>query len=318
MNKLLNSVLIIAEAADSHALTVASRLESKYGCECFIWDSSRYPAKDKIVHEVRSDGQVSATLESKAIGRIEFSEFRSIWWRRPLAPRIAEEAGPEYFRDYCRRESGNLLRGVLSASDIQVINDPVFEQRAERKAYQLACAVSVGMQVPETLITNSADDVRTFFFRLNGKVIFKPFSAPPTTFYGTQRLREDSLAGLSLLERAPLIFQQEIPVGKDIRVVVVGNSIFAAESSSKDLDWRLDSEVRWRTHKLPNHLKDKLKKFMTKMRLVMGSFDFRVVDEEYYFFEINPNGQFLFLEVDDRSLKISSKVAELLYSAPNW
>jgi hypothetical protein len=107
MNRSSSPVLIIAEAADSHALTVGSRLEAEYGCDCFIWDSSRYPAKDKIIHEVTSDGQVKTTLESKAIGRTAFSDFRSIWWRRPLPPRIAVEAGPEYLRDYCRRESEN-------------------------------------------------------------------------------------------------------------------------------------------------------------------------------------------------------------------
>ncbi len=306
-------VLIIAEAADTHALTVGSRLESEYGCDCFIWDCSRYPAKDKIVYEITSNNQIKVSLESKAIGRIELSAFRSIWWRRPLPPRILEEAGPDFFRDYCRRESVSLLRGALSAIDIPIYNHPIFEQRAEKKAYQLACAVSAGMSVPETLITNSADDVRRFFLRLKGKVIFKPSGAPPLTFYGTQRLNEDSLAGLSLLERAPLIFQQEIPTGKDIRVVVVGNSIFAAESCSKELDWRLDSNVLWIKHELPDHIKHQIKKVMAKMSLVLGSFDFRFVDDKYFFFEINPNGQFLFLEVDDKRLKITSKVAELLY-----
>jgi len=53
------------------------------------------------------------------------------------------------------------------------------------------------------------------------------------------------------------------------------------------------------------------------MGLTLGSFDFREVDKNYYFFEINPNGQFLFLEVDDRRLRISSAVANLLYSGPN-
>jgi glutathione synthase/RimK-type ligase-like ATP-grasp enzyme len=76
----------------------------------------------------------------------------------------------------------------------------------------------------------------------------------------------------------------------------------------------MDTNVRWKMHKLPDYLETQIKRFMAKTGLMMASFDFRFSDGKYFFFEINPNGQFIFLEVDDRHLKVTSKVAELLYS----
>lgn len=307
-------VLILAEAGDPHATTVAARLRDEHGLDYFIWDSSRYPAQDKVVFETGLDGRVRTSLISPAVGRVLLAEFQSIWWRRPAPARIPDEAGPEFFRRYCRRESANLLRGAFSTTTARIYNDPIHEQRAERKAYQIERAQILGMRVPKTLMTNSEEDVRRFYRALNGRIVFKPFNAPPATFYGTQRMTAAMLKGLSLLDRSPMIFQEEIPPEKDIRVVVVGDRVFAAESSSRQLDWRLDSEVRWTRHYLPRDLERMAIEFVRSMGLDLGSLDFRTRGTEYYFLEINPNGQFLFLEVDDPRLRISSAVAEMLAS----
>ena len=315
------AILIIAAPGDVHALTVASRLKDRHSIDCFIWDSSRYPAEDNISLSLGSERRPKYILVSKAVGRVNLNKLRSIWWRRPQPSRIPEEVSPEHLKAYCRRESNQLLRGILQSLDVPIYNNPFVEQLAERKAYQLACAVSAKLSVPATLMSNAPEEVRRFFDELEGRVIYKPFGSPPVTFFGTQRLRDEAMARLEHLSSAPAIFQEEVAPHFDIRVTVVGDTIFAAEARTDALDWRLESNLIWTKHELPACISRKILRLMDIFGLDLGSLDFRLTQGgDYIFFEINPNGQFLFLEVDDRRLTLSAAFADYLAAAgaPRW
>jgi hypothetical protein len=123
----------------------------------------------------------------------------------------------------------------------------------------------------------------------------------------------EHLDRVDLLKNAPVIFQERIPPFKDIRVTVVGERLFAAESESHLLDWRTDESVRWVRHELTEDCSTRILALMRRLRLDLGSFDFRMRRSgEYVFFEVNPNGQFLFLEIDEAELPITSALADFL------
>jgi glutathione synthase/RimK-type ligase-like ATP-grasp enzyme len=165
-------------------------------------------------------------------------DLGAVWWRRPHPARIGSEVRDPRMRAYCRHEASAFLWGILDSLDAPIFNNPHREERAGVKAVQLKCASEVGLKIPDTLMTNNPADVKEFYEKLDGRVIFKMLGYLRGPMAGTQRLEEYQLDRLDLLSNAPVLFQQEIPPNKDIRVIVVGGRVFAAESCSRFLDWR--------------------------------------------------------------------------------
>ena len=88
-----------------------------------------------------------------------------------------------------------------------------------------------------------------------------------------------------------------------------------AENEGK-IDWRqgYDHGLRYEPYDLPNDISEKCIKFLERMRLNFGAFDFIVTPSgEYVFLECNPNGQWLWIEMET-GLKISEAIADTLAS----
>jgi glutathione synthase/RimK-type ligase-like ATP-grasp enzyme len=116
-------------------------------------------------------------------------------------------------------------------------------------------------------------------------------------------LREEDLAHLEMLRHAPIIVQEKIEKGVDVRVNIFGDAVFACEITTTipeaDLDWRIDSTGEWQEHRLPDETSHRLKALLQALGLHYGCIDLRRrPDGEYRFFEVNPSGQFLFAEID--------------------
>ncbi len=114
-------------------------------------------------------------------------------------------------------------------------------------------------------------------------------------------LRPEEEALSENVRLAPVIFQEYIPATADLRVIAIGEQLFAAAASTADseykVDVRLNLHVRYQAHELPADLSTKLLKFMRQLGLEYGAIDLRLTPEgEYVFFEINPAGQFLYIE----------------------
>ena len=115
---------------------------------------------------------------------------------------------------------------------------------------------------------------------------------------------------------APVTFQEKVEKASDIRVTVVEDDVFAAEilsqaRQSSKVDWRAtdDPDLEHRPHKLPATLADQCRRLVSKLGLGFGAIDFALKpDGTYVFFEINPNGEWLWLE-DQLSLPISDSIA---------
>jgi glutathione synthase/RimK-type ligase-like ATP-grasp enzyme len=152
-------------------------------------------------------------------------------------------------------------------------------------------------------MSNNAGLIRDFVSSLGDKCVYKPFTAPFWTITETRSFTSEDTAELDKVRHAPIIVQEKIQRGRDIRVNIFGNCVFAAEIETRikeaEVDWRLDRTAQWIEHKLPDALVDKLVIFVTALGLNYGCVDMRKApDGSYKFFEINPSGQFLFVEID--------------------
>ena len=115
-------------------------------------------------------------------------------------------------------------------------------------------------------------------------------------------LREDEVALLDDVRFAPVIFQEYIPAQLDLRVTVIGNEIHTSAIHSADTayqaDYRMElNDARVEAFTLPGGMQRLVRAYMGRLGLLYGAIDIRVTPEgRYVFLEINPSGQWLFME----------------------
>jgi len=236
-----------------------------------------------------------------------------IWYRKPNKP-LPHPALNDYSAQECSvQEYQELLRSLFGFFPrAKWINDYWQMQKYSIKANQVWIAEEVGLSVPETLITNDLSTVKELSKR-HAEIIIKPLSyngfASGDAQYGcfTNVLSIDELQSFQSedLTYAPAIFQQRINKVQELRVTIIGEEVFACEIQTKPetvehIDWRIESveELPHKIIELPQEISVRLKKMLSIMNLNFGAFDL-IKDETgtYYFIEVNPNGQYFWIEL---------------------
>lgn len=309
-------VLIVAPVNDLHALTVQRVLEKDFSAEAIIWDTARLSEDERITFYPReAEEPFHLKLDQCFVRR---SGIQSIWWRRTNGFAASQGAAAGAVSNFNRNEYSALLHGAVSSLDVPILNDPYAQTRAGRKPFQLSVAHGLGLNIPETIISNDPQAIRTFWEGRGRNCIFKTLTPMEGRALETRRLTAADFEEIDKVRHAPIIVQ-EIVQGLDIRINVIGNEIFGAEAAptteEAELDCRIDPKVKWEKHAIDEALQRDLRTFVRRMGLHYGSIDMRQTPEgRYIFFEINPSGQFLFIEIDTGH-PLSNAMAAMLLSA---
>ena len=252
---------------------------------------------------------------------VSFSEVRTVYYRRHRLPSFPENLD-EGEKAFCAREAFWFIRGALLGLEaVAWMNHPLSVQTAESKLLQLKVAGALGFAVPRSMVTNDPTRVREFFNRMNGKVVAKSVRAgyiehgTRQTSIFTSKLTATELEDLAELALAPVIFQELLPKRYDVRVTVVGEAVFAALIDSQStapsrIDWRATEtdSLPHVAHDLPKEVEDLCRKVVIELDLTFGAIDLVLTpDGDYYFLEINPNGQWAWLQE-----KLSMPIAETI------
>jgi glutathione synthase/RimK-type ligase-like ATP-grasp enzyme len=98
-------------------------------------------------------------------------------------------------------------------------------------------------------------------------------------------------------------------VGRDVHCIRIDSQATARTA----LDWRTDQlGLAYHVEQLPSAIEDMLLAFHQTLGLVYGAYDFIVTpDEQYVFLEVNPVGQWLWLE-EITGIPISDSIARYL------
>ena len=175
-------------------------------------------------------------------------------------------------------------------------------------------------------MTNDVEAARAFWREHDGEVIFKQFLALPETFRETRRLRPADEAFADSIAHAPVIFQRNIPAMADIGATAIGGTFYAAATDVRKAkypqDVRMNLVAKYEAHELPPERAEKLRQLMNQLGLVYGAIDLRLTPEgRYVFLEINPAGQFLYIE-QATGQPIAAAVAQTLSTSQgrrmNW
>ncbi|MGQ0776334.1 MAG: hypothetical protein ACT4NY_18225 [Pseudonocardiales bacterium] len=103
----------------------------------------------------------------------------------------------------------------------------------------------------------------------------------------------------------------------EARVIVIGQHVFAvairAGSAAAFVDWRADyGALSYERIPLPAEVERGIRAVMDELGLVYGAFDFVITPtEQWVFLEVNPGGQFGFLE-DEIDVPLTATLADLL------
>ena len=244
------------------------------------------------------------------------SEIKSIWFRRTKLPNF--DSVPVEFQNFLLSEYDCFLKNIFEIMDAKWLSKPYNIYRAENKLYQLKLAKEIGFTIPKTLVTNNKEKIKDFYYESNSRIVLKPFYSSKvfhnnkSKFLFTNILKEEHLLNLEQFDLTPTIFQQYIEKEKEFRITVVGQNVFVASVNSQSnvktkVDWRKD-DLKFSKDILPPEIESKSIQMVKDLGLLFGAIDIiKGKDGEYYFLEINPNGQWVWIEVDT-GLKISEAI----------
>jgi len=292
------TVLILSEVQDVHARAVMAALAAQ-GAQSELLDLSEFPAY--LTLSIAFEGSKHRfALRRREGGTLDFDTVRAVWWRRPQPFRPPAGMEPAH-RHFALSESATAFQGLFQSLDAFWINVPARDTVARHKPYQLALAQRIGLEIPLTLMTNDVDQARAFWHKHDGEVIYKQFIALPDTSRETRRLTPQDEALADSIMHAPVIFQRHVPAVADIRVTAIAGKFFAAAADVRDAEYpqdvRMNLNAKYLAHELPPETAWKLSALMDRLGLVYGAIDLRLTpDGRYVFLEINPAGQFLYIE----------------------
>ena len=268
------------------------------------------------------DGDWAGSIEGPEVPPVDLGEVTSVWWRRPQGFELDPALDDAGYQLFALGECEELFGGLWPLLDARWVNDPKRDEVAHKKPFQLRVAQRVGLPLPDTLMTNDPQAARAFIDHHGiGQVIYKSFSATHEHWRETRLLKAEEADDVSAVRLCPVIFQALVPAGFDVRVTIVDGQAFAAAivtpSDRYQLDFRMNmNEVRIRPYTLPPPVAAGLERLMQALGLVYGAADFRVTPEgEHLFLEVNPAGQWLFVE-DATGQPIARRLAETL-AAPS-
>jgi hypothetical protein len=241
--------------------------------------------------------QLGTTL-SDGSHSYEWQRITSVWCRRPGWPRL--DAAPGTIGEFINEQWMTLLRGLSCVPGPVWVNHPFSAAAAENKILQLMTAKEVGLDIPETIVSNSAQQVIDLS-RNQEDIIVKALTCPLiedtgdfvfTTLIDNAKLPSEEAASI-----APFISQRALLPKIDIRATIIGGTCFAAEARSSLVDWRLDRTPNlWQSCELPGGIVDKLFALMERLGLRFGAFDLALHEDRHYFLEVNPTGEWAWIQ----------------------
>lgn len=288
---MLFKILVVTQSKD----VTVDYLISTYS-DYIYWFRINVDQLDDYQIQVTNEGVI---LAKGNIWSISSSCIDAVYYRKISLPDLSSYES--HYIPMMQRDIMNFIEGIVETFDKPCITKPSILRKAENKIVQLNIASSLGFQIPQSLITN--DEVSAYQFCQEKTSIVKPLSTGRVKVPGGWEIiqtnvvnREHAVSGLS---HAPSYFQTYVEKSEgEYRVTIVGRTVYAVRiDSSNTIDWRRkNAENFYQTVEIPIHIIELCYRLMDELKITFGAFDFIKMGDEYYFLEVNPNGQWLWLE----------------------
>lgn len=321
-------ILIVTRKFDPTADLVIKKLIG-LGEEVRRFNSDEFPVETEFTGLMNSGG----TDFEFRVGRrsIRSGDIKSAWFRQPFDFKVSDDIKGDSIIKFVEVESLHSLIGFLSSLDCFWLNRPDLAIHGSYKLMQLRVASQVGLAIPSTLVTNSPARIKEFIGEKWGDFITKCITSAmiksenrPRAIF-TRKIDRDLLSQIEQVRYCPTLFQNYVRKKAEVRIVVVCDRVFSflilnqeAPSELTRVDWRhYDLEnVKHEEFQLPSEVERKVLKFTRRLNLNFGAIDMILTPEdEFVFLELNPTGQWAWLE-ELTGVRVSDCIVEVLSNPP--
>jgi hypothetical protein len=255
-------------------------------------------------------------IENGAGRQVESQEIAKFLWRKPLTnQQLYPDRSFPRERIFEEEELAYAMREVWNGmyySGRAVLIDPLSDAVAG-KLIQAQIARRY-FSLPDWAVVSRATASRD---------VGRPVVAKSLTSLRTDdrsQLFTTCVEAEQLSPASPWFLQSYVPAEHDVTVVFVRGAMFAfalrrADFPAGVIDWRrarsLMAAQEWVPHVLPDDLASAIRQFMGDMSLHYGRLDFLLAGGAYTFLEVNPNGEWGWLDQSGEAGIVDALVNEL-------
>ena len=248
---------------------------------------ARFKNNESSIHLNLSDG-FSIDLQS-----VSLFFYRSGW---PQINKLEQSNFDiDVANDYFYMEQNSLLNYVFSSIQSKTIG--WIKHSPLNKLHQNSMALKAGLRIPNQLLTDSRDKVKSFFGKCNfiSKAIQENIFEESIKYFFIQRVTKVKLEELPDYFELSL-FQEYISKEIELRCFYLNGESYCISSSghTENVDIRDNINSQYHTKfKLSKVNENKIQKLMNALGLLAGSLDLIISKEGHlYFLEINTQGQY--------------------------
>src|SRR5438270_89321 len=293
-------IIVLAHPKDDHAAPVRWALEQA-GYQTACWSGISLAPEDQA--SLLMDEHPCITLGKHRLERDDVLWLRQSDSPADAVPGLKPLSPCDAFFD--------ALICMLENLPVRCVNRYSASRLVRNKAVQLRMAGASGLNIPATLMSNSPAAVRRFFDQYPDNAICKAFASHVWQQQGSEDLmvmetfflnREELPTEDEVFTYSPAIYQEKVKKQFDVRAVLMGERVysFAVRTAANSLDWRHDAALRNVTVQriaTPAAVESGILRFAAAAGVCTGSLDFAVDrNGEWWFLEINEQGQFLWLD----------------------
>ncbi|NEQ69806.1 MAG: hypothetical protein F6K21_30805 [Symploca sp. SIO2D2] len=309
----MTNILIVTSESDIHADVVIKELQQST-VKPIRLNSESFIQKSQYCYEWEASGNLSQSWLSFADSLREVEDVAVIWWRKPDDYLVSPEVQDDWAVKYCQEETKSLIHSLSGLyPKAKWVNNYYNMRLPANRINQIPIAQKLEITIPPTIVTNSYKAACSFVSQ-QGSCIIKSMRysgflhdskqyacyTRPIDVETLEEFRES-------IELAPVFIQKRIAKKAEYRVTIIGEHHFVCRidaehtnDSDVTLDWRV-TEPEKLVHvpdKLPLDYLNKLSKMLEEFDLQFGAFDIiRDDDNTLYFIELNPNGQWYWIEI---------------------
>lgn len=321
----MTKILVITNKDDPHTDYVLPKME-EHGLDVYRLNTEDISKAFDLTLNLENLHQ--SHINFHISGKLFLDDVNGVWYRRPIQPKL--NTIQEKYRSITKNEISHSFQGLYTCLDSEClwVNDPFFIRRSENKIYQIKVVHNLGFLVPKSCITQDPKIALDFIKNCPNGAIVKSLSGETLkdedgikAVY-THLLNEKDLENLSEIKNCPTFFQEHIEKDTELRITVVGEQVFAIsintqESEDSKNDWRrgiTSGKLKYSLYPLPEYIKHFCIQLTRSLGLNFGAIDMiKNKKGDYVFLEINPNGQWLWLEIETGAM-ISNALINLFCS----
>lgn len=314
----MKNVLVVGQTNDPHISTVINHLKKHHVVVHFF---NAHKLDSNLIQFFLNNSQSHIKINDMSV---DLTEIDSVWWRFKPSFFTKKQNSQGILRtEFVKREWAGIMDSLtVFTNNAKWINPRQADLLSRNKPAQLFIAKKIGFDIPNTLISNYSKHIKKFVKQNHDDCIYKVLSwyiELPDKAVFTSRVNSSHLKNNSdSIKIAPGIFQNRLDKNFELRITTVGEDIFPVKIDSQELadtklDWRHNQlELKYSLFKLPNRIEQMIKKMNKKFGLVFAAYDFVVTPSgEYFFLEVNPAGQWLWIE-KKLNIPISKTLSSLL------